>query len=196
MYKQVEGILLDPNDPNDASKVPKTANDLRFKAVSLELRQLKLQELTKARRVLRHYEDTLIMSPNIEYCPASHYIDTKGVMRGFETREEIHQKIAHMRHVIILAKFNIKCEALEPVCKGNNDIPIFSNYCNECLGQNVADKLHNNVLKFDLLTIRNLKVAVDYYSHQISASLSNQLDERTLMDAIKQSRVLTTAVLK
>lgn len=175
-YLELKGVLIGDDDPNDQSKIPQYATDLRFPELSLELRMSRLTNLAQTKCKLKDIELNLILTPTKSEPETS--------------VSELRKKLRIIRTRIDHAKLEITCE-LKSCAFGPAKIAIYESLCAGCLPK--SDQFNTSIL-YDLATLRNLMLRLSFLEEKISSSLSNQLTKDELYDFINESDKITKAV--
>jgi len=158
-------------EPSHEESLPKTADDLKFPSIPLEVRTKALEKIAQARNQLKSIEIKIIMSSS----------DGNNDKKGLSDKDK--KKLDVLIAKICESKILIKCELEE--C--NNRVECFYNLCKEHLGINIDKKS----LVYYLIAIRNIVLRLSFLEEQISLSLSNQLEERDLKSALNEVDKLT-----
>ena len=175
-YTEVRGVPVCEDDPNDESKVPQYATDLRFPEVALDLRMKRLDQLSQAKAKLKDIELRYVLISNDNII-------------GFN---EMRRKLGIIRSKIDTRKLNVPCEMKGCAFK-NPKISIYKNICDGC--SQVRDKaVFENSIPYDLATIRNLILRISFLEEKISSSLSNQLTQDELFSFINEAEKISEAL--
>lgn len=171
--------LVDSNgmdsDGNLFAELPKHADDLTVKQIPLKVRMQKLDELSALKRKLKMYEEGIVLQP---------ISVGSGFSENDDNRKKIHAVLGKMKMMIDARKITAKCEI--EGCR--NQIPVYDNLCDDHLSKQFIVSIP--VILVDLMTVRNLLLRVEFLEGQISASLSNQVSEKDLKNAIDEVDVL------
>jgi len=169
-YEVERGKPVDPDDPDDETKIPQFANDLHHPQLTLVHRQTQLQKLADFNKRVREWELRFIME-------SKSYETLSNLISNLATRCDQQQ-------------LTTVCENLKCPSPKDNKIPIYQNYCKVCMGDIVP-----NQVQMRLAILRNVKTRLDYLANQVSSSLSNLLSFDELM-AVLQEIGLWEFVLK
>ena len=172
-YKEVFGKISDGNNPNDETKIPKTADDLQYSDISLDLRQRRLNSLMAMKKSLKDMQLKLVFIPK------------NGELSKIDN---VRDKIRIIRTKIDINKLVSPCEYKTCVSSGKST-PIYLNLCHECF-----PSLNTSDIKYDLMSIRNLLVRMSYLEEHISSSLSNQISKEDLLSAVNEVSILETCI--
>lgn len=159
MYTQTRGQLVDEDDPNDETKIPKTATDLRYPLFPLEARQAQLEKITKCINSLKDLERRLILKT----------VDPSEFQQARDRISIIRTKTGYK-------KLTVRCE-FKTCARGQPEIPVYQNLCGSC--HRVPPKEAES-LELDLVTLSNLISRLTYLQEQLGMSLSNLLSEAEL----------------
>jgi len=166
MYTVSKGRVIDEDDPNDETKIPKTATDLRFPLIPLELRQTSLEKIAKCIVFVRDLERRLILKTN----------NPADLLKARERISIIKTKIG-FKHIMVRCEF-------KTCAKGQPEIPVYQNLCATCYGNLPDDSPGSPTsLVSDLISVSNLINRFLFLEEQMSMSLSNLLTEPELKAA-------------
>ena len=87
--------------------------------------------------------------------------------------DKVRSSLNSIRRLIDSNKIQVSCE----ICDNNTNG--YRNICKSCL--NIPRGIAN-----DLMTIRNTNLRLEFLEHQLSCSLSNQLDRKELISVINE----------
>lgn len=163
-------VYAQEDDPNDESKVPKSADDLRFPNYSLEMRQDLIKRLSAARDKLKIIENQYILT--------SENVDHSSYVKDLRTKIDMENKAG--------SDLYVKCEMRGCPFKPNKT-PIYLNVCNNC-NEMITPLLVN------MLTLNNVLLYMSYLIEMITSSLSNQLTEDELIECTKKSDILISLI--
>lgn len=174
MYNVTRGQLIDEDDPNDETKIPQAATDLRYPLISLEARQATLDKIAKCLSFLRDLERRLVLKTTDP-----------------DDFQKARDRISIIRTKITYQKLTVKCE-FKTCARGRPDVPIYQNLCGSCHRQPSTNKA--NSLASDLLTISNLLNRLLFLEEQLGMSLSNLLTEEELKSVFNEGSSLAECV--
>lgn len=178
MYTQTKGKLVDEDDPNDETKIPKTATDLRFPSIPLAAREASLDKIAKCLASMRDLERRLILK-------------TKQP-KDYQTARN---RISMIKNKTRFKHLTVRCE-FHSCAKGRPEIPVYQNLCGTCHKVNPPNDPSNNNddLTSDLLTVSNLITRLMFLQEQMSMSLSNLLNESELTSVYREINDLADCI--
>lgn len=168
------------NDPNDESKIPKYANDLREPDISLDLRKKRLDQAQSSKKKLKSWEIDLVLTSRDSSAPDTKYLEARKNLRLIRDR-------------IDRRNLTVPCE-LKSCSMGSPNVSIYKNICDACLfekfnlnGSNIEiDNARRDSVLYDLMTLRNLITRLSFLESELSSSLSNQLSRDELINAVNE----------
>jgi hypothetical protein len=189
MYRIVSGQEVTGSEAEDTNPEPKSADDLMYPRFSLDKRTKQLDGLCRLKKQLRRFETVLILNP----LPSDPSPKDKEM-----TMEEVVKKVSLLKAKIELYSIKSPCET-EHCVAGSPLLPIYQNRCTACASSEKPKSKSDarqagtvQVLKSNLLSIRNIIVRIEFLEEQISSSLSNLLKEEELASAMKEAETLTS----
>lgn len=171
------------DDPNDETKIPKHAKDLRDPDISLDLRRKRLDQVLESKKKLKGMEIFLIFSPRIQNENSTNN----------ESFPKTRKALALIRTKIDQQNLTVPCE-MGSCSGGKPRVKLYKNLCDGCLLEKfninendiTIDSEHKNNIVYDLMTIRNLHTRLAYLESELSSSLSNQLSRTELISVINE----------
>lgn len=185
MYTQTKGKLVDEDDPNDETKIPKTATDLRFPFIPLAAREASLDKIAKCLASMRDLERRLILKT----------VQPKDKQpKDYQTARN---RISMIKNKTRFKHLTVRCE-FHSCAKGRPEIPVYQNLCGTCHKSSSTSSNSNNDLTHDLtsdlLTVSNLITRLMFLQEQMSMSLSNLLNESELTSVYREINDLADCI--